>query len=61
MKDGRLPARLDGIGDKLNGPNTLGNSPAFWAVFAVGMVLMLAYPLVRGSYAAGQFSLFLTY
>jgi branched-chain amino acid transport system permease protein len=61
MTDGRLPSRLDGIARKLNGPNTLGNSKAFWIAFAVGMVGMIAYPLVRGSYAAGQTSLFLVY
>ena len=61
MTDPRLPPRLDGIADKLNGPNTLGNSRAFWVAFAVGMVAMAAYPLVLGSYAAGQFSLFLAY
>ena len=61
MTDGRLPSRLDGITRKLNGLNRLGNSKAFWIVFAVGMVGMIAYPLVRGSYAAGQTSLFLVY
>ncbi len=61
MTDARLPPRLDSIADKLNGPNTLGNSRAFWIAFAVGMVAMAAYPLVLGSYAAGQFSLFLAY
>ena len=61
MTDGRLPSRLDGIARKLNGPNTLGNSKAFWIAFAVGMVGMIAYPLIRGSYAAGQTSLFLVY
>jgi branched-chain amino acid transport system permease protein len=61
MMDASLPPRLKGLVDKLNGPNTLGNSRAFWIAFAVGMVAMIAYPLVRGSYAAGQFSLFLAY
>jgi branched-chain amino acid transport system permease protein len=61
MTDARLPPRLDSIADKLNGPNTLGNSRAFWIAFAVGMVAMAAYPIVLGSYAAGQFSLFLAY
>lgn len=61
MIDRRLPPRLERIANKLNGPNTLGNSKAFWAAFAVGMVVMAAYPLVRGSYAAGQTSLFLAY
>jgi len=61
MIDAGLPPRLERIGNKLNGPNTLGNSRAFWLAFAVGMVVMAAYPLIRGSYAAGQFSLFLAY
>ena len=61
MMDVTLPPQLERIGNKLNGPNTLGNSRAFWAAFAVGMVVMAAYPLVQGSYAAGQFSLFLAY
>ena len=59
--DASLPPRLEGVANKLNGPNTLGNSRAFWLAFAVGMVAMAAYPLVLGSYAAGQFSLFLAY
>lgn len=59
--DARLPPRLGGIADRLNGPNTLGNSRAFWLAFAVGMLVMVAYPLARGSYAAGQTALFLVY
>jgi branched-chain amino acid transport system permease protein len=61
MIDPRLPPRLEGIADRLNGPNTLGNSRAFWLTFAVGMLVMVAYPLARGSYAAGQTALFLVY
>lgn len=61
MIDTRLPPRLEGIADRLNGPNTLGNSRAFWLAFAVGMLVMVAYPLARGSYAAGQTALFLVY
>ena len=61
MTDTSLPPRLEGVVDRLNGPNTLGNSRAFWTAFGVGMALLAAYPLVQGSYAAGQFSLFLTY
>ena len=61
MMDTKLPPRFQGIADKLNGPNTLGNSRAFWTAFAIGMVLMVAYPLFAGSYAAGQTSLFLVY
>jgi branched-chain amino acid transport system permease protein len=56
-----LPSRLTRIATKLNGPNTLGNSRAFWTAFAVGMLAMIAYPLVAGSYKAGQTSLFLAY
>ena len=56
-----VPSRLKSIITKLNGPNTLGNSRAFWAAFGVGLLLLIAQPLVRGSYAAGQFSLFLAY
>jgi branched-chain amino acid transport system permease protein len=61
MIDARLPPRLEGIADRLNGPNTLGNSRAFWLAFAVGMLVMVAYPFARGSYAAGQTALFLVY
>ncbi|ERG95786.1 urea ABC transporter, permease protein UrtC [Haloquadratum walsbyi] len=56
-----LPSQLNGIISKLNGPNTLGNSRVFWAAFAVGLLILIAQPIVRGSYAAGQFSLFLAY
>jgi branched-chain amino acid transport system permease protein len=61
MMDVSLPPRLEGIADRLNGPNTLGNSRAFWLAFVVGMLVMVAYPFARGSYAAGQTSLFLVY
>lgn len=59
----RIPdsTRVTAIVERLNGPNTLGNSRIFWTVFAVGTLLMFLQPLVRGSYAAGQFSLFLAY
>ncbi|MFB6173687.1 MAG: urea ABC transporter permease, partial [Halobacteriales archaeon] len=56
-----LTARLRRIAAALNGPNTLGNSRVFWAAFAVGMVLLAAQPIVRGAYAASQFTLFLAY
>lgn len=59
--DGNLAPQLKRIGNKLNGPNTLGNSRAFWLAFAIGMVAMVAYPLMRGPYAAGQSALFLAY
>ena len=61
MGSDMLPSRLTRIANKLNGPNTLGNSRAFWTAFAVGMLAMIAYPLVAGSYKAGQTSLFLAY
>lgn len=56
-----LADRLRRVTRSLSGPNTLGDSRTFWAVFTVGMVILIAQPIVRGSYAAGQFALFLCY
>jgi len=44
--DGRLSA----LRDALEGPNTLGNSRAFWIGFAVIVAALLAYPMLRSSY-----------
>jgi branched-chain amino acid transport system permease protein len=54
-------ASLDGLAERLTGPNTLGNSRGFWLAFALGTALLVAQPLVRGAYAASQFTLFLTF
>lgn len=42
--------------DRLEGPNTIGNSRGFWAGFAVAVAALIAFPLVGN---AEQFSLFL--
>jgi len=54
-------SRLRSALGALNGPNTYGNSRLFWAFFAVGLVGVLAYPLLTGSYRAGQSALYLLY
>lgn len=56
-----LRDRTERLVRRLTGPNTLGNSRAFWAVFAAGTLLLVAQPIVRGAYAASQFTLFLAY
>ncbi|SEP70211.1 ABC transporter permease subunit [Natrinema salaciae] len=42
---------LDRIRDRLEGPNTLGNSTPFWVAFAGAVVALAAYPQVVGLYA----------
>jgi branched-chain amino acid transport system permease protein len=59
MSELRTAARR--VARSLTGPNTIGNSRAFWAAFAVGTLLLLGQPILRGAYAASQFTLFLTY
>jgi len=54
---GRVKSFLGAV----NGSNTYGNSRAFWVAFAVGLVGVFAYPLLTGSYKAGQASLYLLY
>ncbi|OVE83325.1 ABC transporter permease subunit [Natronolimnobius baerhuensis] len=43
------------------GPNTIGNSNAFWASFALGVALLALYPLLFGAYAAESSSVYLVY
>ena len=43
----------------LNGPQTLGSGPVFWAGFAVVLALVLAYPLFATPYDVGNFAYFL--
>ncbi|MDQ2049075.1 urea ABC transporter permease [Natronolimnohabitans sp. A-GB9] len=43
------------------GPNTLGNSSAFWAGLAVAVALLAAMPVVFGYYAAEVGAVFLAY
>jgi branched-chain amino acid transport system permease protein len=51
---GRLRSRLEG-------PNTVGNSRAFWVGFVAALAALVTYPLVAGSYAASNAALFLLY
>jgi len=39
-----------GRGIGLNGPQTLGNSAFFWVVWAIGLALMIALPLLASRY-----------
>jgi len=52
---------LGRLRNALTGPQTVGNGPLFWGVFGLGMLLLVAQPMLRGAYAASQFTLFLTY
>lgn len=63
MSDGTTAADgpLTRLRARLEGPNTVGNSRLFWAGFGVVLALVLAYPLVRGAYAASQLTLYYTY
>ena len=54
-------SRAKAVFGALNGPNTYGNSRAFWVAFAVALVGVFLYPLVTGSYRAGQSAQFLLY
>jgi urea transport system permease protein len=54
-------SKLRSVVGVVNGPNTYGNSRAFWVAFALGVVGVFAYPLLTGSYRAGQASLYLLY
>ena len=51
--------RLRVLKRALNGPNTLGGGRVFWAIFALGTVLLFAQPMLRGAFAASQFTLYL--
>ena len=39
---------------RLEGPQTVGRGPAFWSLFAVVMVIALAYPLFSDGYTVGN-------
>jgi branched-chain amino acid transport system permease protein len=54
-------SRLKSAFSALNGPNTYGNSRAFWVAFALALIGMFAYPLLTGSYRAGQSAQYLLY
>lgn len=42
----------------LNGPQTLGNGPRFWAAFAVALAIVLIYPAFADPYDVGNFAYF---
>lgn len=46
--------------DRLEGPNTYGNSKEFWIVFAVAVAAFAAYPLLTDPYTARQSSRYFT-
>jgi urea transport system permease protein len=56
-----VPDRLDRLRDRLSGPNTIGETPAFWRTFLVAVVLFASLPVLLGTYAANQFALFMAY
>jgi branched-chain amino acid transport system permease protein len=39
---------------RLEGPQTVGSGPAFWSLFAVVMLVALAYPLFSDGYTVGN-------
>lgn len=39
---------------RLEGPQTVGRGPAFWGLFAVALVVALAYPLFSDGYTVGN-------
>lgn len=52
---------VDRVRKPLEGPNTIGNSRSFWVGFVVVLALAVVYPVVVGSYQAGNTALFLLY
>ena len=52
---------VDRLREPLEGPNTIGNSRGFWVGFVVALAIAVAYPLIVGSYQAGNTALFLLY
>ena len=39
---------------RLEGPQTLGRGPWFWAGFGVALILATAYPLLQDAYTVGN-------
>ncbi|ELY92271.1 ABC transporter permease subunit [Natrialba taiwanensis] len=52
---------LERVRSPFEGPNTLGNSNGFWLTFGVGVVSLALYPVLFGTYAAGERAVFLVY
>jgi len=55
------PGVVDRLRNRLEGPNTVGNSRQFWAGFLVAVVALAAYPLLTSSYQVGRVTLFFVY
>jgi branched-chain amino acid transport system permease protein len=53
-------SRLVEVRDALEGPNTLGNSRAFWIGFIVIVATLLAYPMMRSTYYVSNTAFLLT-
>jgi len=52
---------LDRVLARFEGPNTVGNSYRFWALFLAGTLALASGPILFGPYWAFQSSLFLVY
>ncbi|WP_226481455.1 ABC transporter permease subunit [Natrinema amylolyticum] len=52
---------LAGLRRPFEGPNTMGNSPAFWLGFVAAVALLAAAPVLFGQYAAATGAVFLAY
>ena len=52
---------FDRLREPLEGPNTIGNSRVFWIGFLVVLAVAVVYPVIVGSYQAGNTALFLLY
>lgn len=52
---------IDRIREPLEGPNTIGNSRGFWIGFLIMLGVASVYPLLVGSFQAGNTALFLLY
>jgi len=52
------PSLIACLRNRLEGPNTIGNSRPFWVAFALVLAVLVAFPVVTGG-TGGQFSLFL--
>mgnify|MGYP000011754250 CR=1 FL=1 len=52
------PSPISRLRNRLEGPNTIGNSRRFWVGLALAVVALIAFPIVGGG-TGNQFSLFL--
>ena len=57
--DGGSTSLLGRVRDRLEGPNTIGDSPAFWVGFAVAVAALAVYPFTTDPYTIIQSSRYL--